>query len=217
MSLPTFWSHVRPTLQVVEPIRCALSFLTRERSGLFNLRVRDVRRLVEMITREELDKLSERELGEQYRKLVDPKGPQRVKADKKSDYIDKILVAAKEMGAKVEASESASAAPQKEKKAKAPKAPKEPKAAKPPKEPKPPKEKKAKEPKPPKPPKEKKPSAKEVKAAGGNPFREGSMKHKAFAVYLSSKGDRAKTVEAATKAGATASTASSWYNAFNKL
>jgi len=163
-----------------------------------------------MITREELDKLSERELGEQYRKLVDPKGPQRVKAEKKSEYIDKILAAAKELGAKVETGDGASVAP-KEKKTRVAKAPKEPKA------PKAPKEKKAKEPKAAKPPKAPKPSAKEVKANGGNPFREGSMKHVAFNAYLASKGDRAKTVEAATKAGATPSTASSWYNAFNKL
>lgn len=165
-----------------------------------------------MLTKESLEKMSERDLGNEYRKLVDPKGPQRIKTDKKAEFIQKILDAAKEMGAKVDADGT-------------PKPPKE-KKVKPPTEPKPPKEKKVKEPKPPKEPKTPKQpktpkapkqSAKEIKAAGGNPFREGSMKNKAFSVYLATKGDREKTIEAATKAGATPSTASSWYAAFNKL
>lgn len=162
-----------------------------------------------MISREELDKLSERELGEEYRRLVDPKGPQRIKTDKRATYIEKILEKVKEMGAKVEQGDAAK--PAKEKKVNAAKVPKEPKEAKVPKE------KKVKVPKEPKPPREPKQSAKEIKAAGGNPFREGTMKHKSFMAFLASGGDRGKTVEAATRAGATSSTASSWYGAFRKL
>lgn len=192
---------------VYTPIHTAIYFLSRDRSGLSNMRVRELRRLAAMITREELEKMSERELGQAYQRMVDAKGPQRVKNDKRAEYIDKILASVKDQTAKKETSPESAPGMKKARKAKAQK---EGEAA----APKAPKEKKAKAPKEPKAPKK---SAKDIKAEGGNPYREGSMKRLAFDAFMASKGNREKTVDAAMKAGATQSTAVSWFAAFNKL
>jgi hypothetical protein len=55
------------------------------------------------------------------------------------------------------------------------------------------------------------------KTSDGNPFREGSMKAKAFDVFKKNGGDRAKTIEATVKLGSTESTAKSWYAVFCKV
>ena len=48
-----------------------------------------------------------------------------------------------------------------------------------------------------------------------NPFREGSMKAKGWAIFAKG-GERSKIVEAITKLGATPSTASSWCHTYQK-
>lgn len=200
LSVERFWSRVAPSHPPALALSLAVSFLARQRAGIFTMRIRDLGRLVEMVTPEKLAELTERELAIEYRKLVDPRGPDRIRVKEKDEAIEKLLIQAREIGAKVVRDDEG-------KPNKAPKAPKIPKG---PKEPKEKKEKKVREPKAKKEPKT-------LTINPTNPFREGSMKRKAYDVFIATQGDRAKVLEATVALGATKSTASSWFSAFCKV
>lgn len=212
VSLLQFASEMRPYQQPINPYRCILNFLSRLREGTVQMRVREERSLIAMLTKEELSAMSERELGAEYRRIMG-KGPQRIDGARKEKAIEELLDklradASVREAAGPEAAEDGNGASQPK-----PRKNKEPSVRKP-KEPGVKKEKAPKAPKAPRQPR--KDLSGEVKEVGDWAPRAGTMKHTAYQVFIKTKGDRAATVEAAIKAGATQATANSWYGVFCK-
>lgn len=179
----------------------ALNFLGRYKAGGLDLRVTEERILVAMLAREELLKLSERQLAAEYARIVGS-GPKRIKPASAEKYVDEMLAKLAEDANKVGGSKGETEpATKKTRKPRAVKAPRVPKA------PKEPREKK---------PRVSKPLGKIE--AGTNPFREGTMKAAGFDFYLKNKSkdkeSRQKVVDFMVKAGASESTAKSWYGMF---
>lgn len=191
-------------LPEVNPHHLALNMLARLRTGTFELRVRDERTLIDMISKDELMKLSERQLAAQYATVMGA-GPARIKPERRETAINEMIAKLEENAhsrAEDPAAAVATAKVKKEKKEKKKK------------EPKPVKEKKVKVPKE---KKEKAPRATPKIVKGDNPFREGSMKHAAFAFFIKSGGDKEKCIKQMEEGGASPSTAKSWYGVFVRV
>lgn len=199
VTVDKFWTRVGPIFPEAAPVQLAASMLARQHAGIFTMRIAELQRVVAMITPERLAELTDEQLATDYRKLVDPRAPDKIKGNSRDEAIEKILARAREIGAKV----VVDAEGKPNKKIKAPKPPKEPKEKKE-KAPKEPKQKKVRE-------------KRELTINPNNPYREGSMKRKAYDVFVAEKGNREKVIEATVALGATKSTASSWYSAFCKV
>lgn len=224
IALANFASTMRPYANPIDPYRCVLNLLSRLRDGTVQMRVRDERRLVDMLSKETLNAMSERELGAEYRRIMG-KGPDRISTARKEHAIEELLAklkadAAKPSDPNAEAGTAGSpeAASAKQKRQK--KEPKEPKQ----------KEPTIRKPKTPKIIKEAAEGGNgasaprrrrgaefegEVKEGDWAP-RKGTMKFAAYEAFIKSGGKREPTVAAAVKAGATAATANSWYAGFCK-
>lgn len=207
-SLNLFLRRITTPMPGINPHHLALNLLGRYRSGTFDLRVNEERKLVAMLSKEELLKLSERQLAVEYARVMG-KGPQRIKSENAEKAVEEMMAklqsdANQPGGAKGKEEEG----PKKVRAAKEPKAPKAPKEKKE-------KEKKAKPAKEPKAPRTPKEPPKKI-PAGTNPFRIGSMKAKCFDFFATNR-DRAKCLEHMVKQGATESTAKSWYSSWLRM
>lgn len=157
-----------------------------------------------MLSKEEMGKLSERELAAEYIKIMG-KGPQRIKADTRdariAEMLDKLQADADAPHNGVEnpattEGDAVSTKPKRKAKAKAPRANGEGKK------------------------KERAPrrAAAEFKTPKeGNPFRDGTMKAKLFDYFVQVKGEREKVITQGQKLGATPATCTSWFSQFSQV
>jgi len=74
----------------LNPHHLALNFISRAHRGLFEMRAKDERRLVAMLSKEELGKLSERRLAEEYLAIMGT-GPKRIRAEQKDERISAMI------------------------------------------------------------------------------------------------------------------------------
>lgn len=186
-----------------------INLLVRHRTGLFPLRVRDERKLVMLLDKQELLKLSERELARSWATIMGVKGPERIKGAAREKAVDEMIAKASADAAK-SVDENGVPKPPKEKKPKKEKKVKEPKPPKAPKAPKVPKEKRA-------------PRERKKAAPGENPYRKGSMKATAFEFFVKEKAKivepgklREKCLAQIQELGAAEATSKSWYALFLK-
>lgn len=187
--------------EAISPARLALNLLARLRVGVCQMRVKTERIFAAMLTVEELAKMSERQLADEYRRIMG-EGPARIKADVREKRIQEMIDKVRSDAAKSSdetSTEGKAGDEMSTTKTKGKKAAKKPAA------------KKAAA-------KGKTPAAtKPVKADSANPFREGSIKAAGFDYFLKHQDDRAKCIEFMVGKGAAAASAASWLSAFRKV
>lgn len=198
------------------PHYLALNLLARVNNELIQMRATTRRKIAAMLTIEELAKLSERQLADEYKSIMGS-GPTRIKSDVREARIQEMIKKVRKdaeanngssddmalAGSSVDPSVTEEQAMAKTKKGKTPKA-KAPKAAAKEKTPK----VVAKQPKP--------KVVRDASAGNGSLYRAGSMKAAGYDFYLKHPEDRAKCVAFMVDKGASESTAKSWYFIFSR-
>lgn len=199
-----------------EPYALALNLLGRAVEGYW-MSVRVKRRLIAMLTKEELMKLSERRLGAEYSRIMQlPKPISKIATDPavRERYVDEIL---KKLAEQPEEQGPAAPADSPAGTANAGASSTEGAASVPAGQPQP-QEKVMKKRKLSGAAKKKAESSVHVtyaKSSGPNPFREGTKKHKAYSVFQQG-GTRQEVLAKVVKLGVSESTAATWVFIFSK-